>query len=183
MSHISRLSAHGNGRSCAQSRHIAHLHGTALAGCAFPRRASRITPMNSASGANGSTVRMPSRLQPGLHCQMSATASSSTRTRPRSAPTRSRRLTVRLSGLPSTRTTRSLSKAMPTNVVRREYNLALGARRANATRDYLVSRGVPASRMKTHLLRQGTSGSRPATDISCWSQNRRAVTVLGGAGM
>lgn len=64
----------------------------------------------------------------------------------------------------------------------REYNLALGARRANATRDYLVSRGVPANRMRT--ISYGKE--RPVAtcdDISCWSQNRRAVTVLGGAGM
>lgn len=64
----------------------------------------------------------------------------------------------------------------------REYNLALGARRAAATRDFLASQGVPASRMKT--ISYGKE--RPVAvcdDISCWSQNRRAVTVLGGAGM
>ena len=63
----------------------------------------------------------------------------------------------------------------------REYNLALGARRAAVTRDYLASRGVPASRMKT--ISYGKE--RPVAvcdDISCWSQNRRAVTTLGGAG-
>ena len=64
----------------------------------------------------------------------------------------------------------------------REYNLALGARRAAATRQYLVSRGVPANRMKTISFGK----EKPVAvcdDISCWSQNRRAVTVLGGAGM
>jgi peptidoglycan-associated lipoprotein len=63
----------------------------------------------------------------------------------------------------------------------REYNIALGARRAAATRDYLSSRGVPRNRMKT--ISYGKE--RPVAvcdDISCWSQNRRAVTVLGGAG-
>jgi len=63
----------------------------------------------------------------------------------------------------------------------REYNLALGQRRAAATRDYLASQGVPASRMRT--ISYGKE--RPVAvcdDISCWSQNRRAVTVLGGAG-
>ncbi|MBW8639086.1 peptidoglycan-associated lipoprotein Pal [Hoeflea sp. WL0058] len=63
----------------------------------------------------------------------------------------------------------------------REYNLALGARRAAATRNYLASRGVAASRMKT--ISYGKE--RPVAvcdDISCWSQNRRAVTVVGGAG-
>ncbi|WP_137131634.1 peptidoglycan-associated lipoprotein Pal [Rhizobium sp. FY34] len=63
----------------------------------------------------------------------------------------------------------------------REYNLALGARRAAATKQYLASRGVPANRMRT--ISYGKE--RPVAvcdDISCWSQNRRAVTVLGGAG-
>lgn len=63
----------------------------------------------------------------------------------------------------------------------REYNLALGARRAAAARDYLASRGVAANRMKT--ISYGKE--RPVAvcdDISCWSQNRRAVTALNGAG-
>ena len=63
----------------------------------------------------------------------------------------------------------------------REYNIALGARRAAATRDFLASNGVPATRMKT--ISYGKE--RPVAvcdDISCWSQNRRAVTLLGGAG-
>ncbi|MCG8271855.1 peptidoglycan-associated lipoprotein Pal [Aquamicrobium sp. NLF2-7] len=63
----------------------------------------------------------------------------------------------------------------------REYNLALGARRAAATRDYLSSQGVAANRIKT--ISYGKE--RPVAvcdDISCWSQNRRAVTTLGGAG-
>jgi peptidoglycan-associated lipoprotein len=61
----------------------------------------------------------------------------------------------------------------------REYNLALGARRAQVTRDYLIARGVPANRIRT--ISYGKE--RPVAvcnDISCWSQNRRAVTVLGG---
>lgn len=63
----------------------------------------------------------------------------------------------------------------------REYNLALGARRAAATRDFLVARGVAANRLKT--ISYGKE--RPVAvcdDISCWSQNRRAVTTLSGAG-
>lgn len=63
----------------------------------------------------------------------------------------------------------------------REYNLALGARRAAAARDFLVARGVKANRIRT--ISYGKE--RPVAvcdDISCWSQNRRAVTVLGGAG-
>ena len=63
----------------------------------------------------------------------------------------------------------------------REYNLALGARRAAAARDFLVSKGVASSRLKT--ISYGKE--RPVAvcdDISCWSQNRRAVTTLSGAG-
>ncbi len=59
----------------------------------------------------------------------------------------------------------------------REYNIALGARRAQTVREYLVSRGVAAQRMRT--ISYGKE--RPVAvcnDISCWSQNRRAVTVL-----
>jgi peptidoglycan-associated lipoprotein len=61
----------------------------------------------------------------------------------------------------------------------REYNLALGARRANAVRDYMIARGIAADRM--HTISYGKE--RPVAvcdDISCWSQNRRAVTVLNG---
>ena len=62
----------------------------------------------------------------------------------------------------------------------REYNLALGARRAQAVRDYLNSRGVEANRMRT--ISYGKE--RPVAvcnDISCWSQNRRSVTVLNAS--
>lgn len=63
----------------------------------------------------------------------------------------------------------------------REYNIALGARRAAATRDYLAAQGVPANRMRT--ISYGKE--KPVAlcdDISCQTQNRRAVTVLGGQG-
>jgi peptidoglycan-associated lipoprotein len=59
----------------------------------------------------------------------------------------------------------------------REYNLALGARRASAVRDFFIARGIPAARMRTVSYGK----ERPVAvcdDISCWSQNRRAVTVL-----
>ena len=62
----------------------------------------------------------------------------------------------------------------------REYNIALGARRAAATRDYLMARGVPSTRMKT--ISYGKERPVAVCDAeSCWNQNRRAVTVLGGA--
>ncbi|MEM9105205.1 MAG: peptidoglycan-associated lipoprotein Pal [Pseudomonadota bacterium] len=63
----------------------------------------------------------------------------------------------------------------------REYNLALGARRAAATRSYLISKGVSANRIKTISFGK----EKPVAvcdDISCWSQNRRAVTLVSGAG-
>jgi peptidoglycan-associated lipoprotein len=59
----------------------------------------------------------------------------------------------------------------------REYNLALGDRRANSVRNYLESRGIAASRMTT--ISWGKE--RPAVEGSteeAWRQNRRAVTVL-----
>lgn len=59
----------------------------------------------------------------------------------------------------------------------REYNLALGARRAAATRDYLSTRGVGRKRIRTISFGK----ERPVAvcdNISCWSQNRRAVTLL-----
>ncbi len=61
----------------------------------------------------------------------------------------------------------------------REYNFALGARRAEVAKNYLASRGVAASRIRTTSFGK----ERPVAvcdDISCWSQNRRAVTVLSG---
>ncbi|MDE2016532.1 MAG: peptidoglycan-associated lipoprotein Pal [Hyphomicrobiales bacterium] len=63
----------------------------------------------------------------------------------------------------------------------REYNFALGARRAAVTKQYLAARGIAASRMRT--ISYGKE--RPVAtcnDESCWNQNRRAVTVLTGAG-
>lgn len=60
----------------------------------------------------------------------------------------------------------------------REYNFALGAKRSEVTKNYLVARGVPSSRIRTISFGK----ERPVAvcnDISCWSQNRRAVTVLG----
>ena len=62
----------------------------------------------------------------------------------------------------------------------REYNIALGAKRAQNVREYLASRGIDASRKRT--ISYGKE--RPVAvcdDISCWSQNRRAVTVLNAS--
>lgn len=59
----------------------------------------------------------------------------------------------------------------------REYNIALGARRANAVREYLISRGVAGNRVKTVSYGK----ERPVSvcsEESCYAQNRRAVTVL-----
>ena len=63
------------------------------------------------------------------------------------------------------------------------YNLALGARRASAVQNYLISQGVSPARLKT--ISYGKE--RPieiCSDEACYSQNRRAVTVLtAGAGL
>ncbi len=65
----------------------------------------------------------------------------------------------------------------------REYNLALGARRAAAVQDYLISQGVAANRMRT--ISYGKE--RPlevCSEEACYNKNRRAVTVLSaGAGV
>lgn len=61
----------------------------------------------------------------------------------------------------------------------REYNLALGARRANTVREYLVSRGVADNRLRTVSYGK----ERPIEVCSveeCYAKNRRAVTVLAG---
>ena len=59
----------------------------------------------------------------------------------------------------------------------REYNIALGARRAAVVVNYLVSKGVDQRRITSKSFGK----ERPVAicnDISCWSQNRRAVTVV-----
>jgi peptidoglycan-associated lipoprotein len=59
----------------------------------------------------------------------------------------------------------------------REYNLALGDRRANAAKNYLAARGIDASRINT--ISYGKE--RPiamGSDEASWAQNRRAVTVV-----
>lgn len=64
----------------------------------------------------------------------------------------------------------------------REYNLALGARRANTVREYLVSRGVAGARLKTVSYGK----ERPieiCSDENCYSKNRRAVTVIAAGGL
>lgn len=64
----------------------------------------------------------------------------------------------------------------------REYNLALGARRANAVREYLVSRGIASSRMRTVSYGK----ERPievCSDEACYAKNRRAVTIISTASL
>jgi len=59
----------------------------------------------------------------------------------------------------------------------REYNLALGDRRANAARDYLESRGIAASRMQT-ISWGKERPANPASTEEAYAENRRAVTVV-----
>ncbi len=59
----------------------------------------------------------------------------------------------------------------------REYNLALGARRANAVKEYLVSQGVSTGRVETVSYGK----ERPIcteSNEACWAQNRRGVTTI-----
>lgn len=63
----------------------------------------------------------------------------------------------------------------------REYNLALGERRANAAKDYLVALGVSPDRIRNVSYGE----ERPValgSNEAAWAQNRRAVTTVGGAG-
>jgi peptidoglycan-associated lipoprotein len=63
----------------------------------------------------------------------------------------------------------------------REYNIALGAKRAETTKNFLIAQGISPQRIRT--ISYGKE--RPVAvcdDISCWSQNRRTVTVLEGGG-
>ena len=63
----------------------------------------------------------------------------------------------------------------------REYNLALGARRANAVKEYLVSQGVSAGRVETVSYGKERPICTESSE-SCYAQNRRGVTtVTGGA--
>ena len=59
----------------------------------------------------------------------------------------------------------------------RDYNLALGARRANAVRDFMVSLGVDPSRLSTVSYGKERPVSLCA-DESCWSKNRRSVSAI-----
>ena len=64
----------------------------------------------------------------------------------------------------------------------REYNLALGARRASAVQDFLIAQGVAPNRLRTVSYGK----ERPlavCSDETCYSQNRRAVTVLSAGGV
>jgi peptidoglycan-associated lipoprotein len=64
----------------------------------------------------------------------------------------------------------------------REYNLALGARRASAVQDFLVTQGVAPNRLRTVSYGK----ERPlaiCSDETCYQQNRRAVTVLSAGGI
>ncbi|MEC9434011.1 MAG: peptidoglycan-associated lipoprotein Pal [Pseudomonadota bacterium] len=59
----------------------------------------------------------------------------------------------------------------------REYNLALGARRASAVRNFLVAEGVPAGRLSSVTYGKERPEALCSAE-SCWSLNRRGVTVM-----
>jgi peptidoglycan-associated lipoprotein len=61
----------------------------------------------------------------------------------------------------------------------REYNISLSARRATATREFLLQQGVPGGRLSSIAYGK----ERPAAlcdEEQCWSQNRRSVTIITG---
>ena len=61
----------------------------------------------------------------------------------------------------------------------REYNIALSARRATASREFLLTQGVEAARVSS--IAYGKERPAALCDAEqCWSQNRRAVTVITG---
>lgn len=61
----------------------------------------------------------------------------------------------------------------------REYNLALGARRAGAARDYLISQGVDPSRISTVSYGKERPACRESGE-ACWAVNRNATTTITG---
>jgi peptidoglycan-associated lipoprotein len=61
----------------------------------------------------------------------------------------------------------------------REYNISLSARRATAAREFLIAQGVAAKRVSS--IAYGKERPAALCDAEqCWSQNRRAVTVITG---
>jgi len=60
-----------------------------------------------------------------------------------------------------------------------EYNLALGAKRANAAKDYLMTLGVPAARLSATSYGEEIPVCREETE-ACWQKNRRDRFVAGG---
>jgi peptidoglycan-associated lipoprotein len=59
----------------------------------------------------------------------------------------------------------------------REYNFALGERRANAAKQYLIAQGIPAQRINTVSFGK-ENPDPPGSDEAAWARNRRAVTAL-----
>jgi peptidoglycan-associated lipoprotein len=61
------------------------------------------------------------------------------------------------------------------------FNMKLSQTRANAVRDYLVSKGVESARIRSTGRGRDMRAAR-CDNLSCWSQNRRAVTILSERG-
>jgi peptidoglycan-associated lipoprotein len=60
-----------------------------------------------------------------------------------------------------------------------QFNMQLGQKRADAVASYLTSKGIPVARLKAKSFGNAPNRKvKACDDISCWSQNRRAVTVL-----
>ena len=59
-----------------------------------------------------------------------------------------------------------------------EYNIALGQRRANAARDYLVAKGVSSARITTISYGKDRPTALGSTTRQAWAQNRNAITSV-----
>ena len=143
------------------AHHRARLPSLAIAGCASKKTAEQRRPTSASAPA----PRRPARRR--TSPSMSATASSSTPIPRRSAPTRRQTLSTQAQWLNQYGNYAITVEGHADERGTREYNLALGARRAAATRDFLVAKGVAAKRLKT--ISYGKE--RPVAvcdDISCW---------------
>jgi peptidoglycan-associated lipoprotein len=60
-----------------------------------------------------------------------------------------------------------------------QFNMQLGQKRADAVASYLAAKGIPSARLKAKSFGNAPNRKvKSCDDLSCWSQNRRAVTVL-----
>lgn len=150
------------------------LAGIALAGCTTPERFGDGSGGAGAGGLNGdaSDPRSPAFFQQSVGDRVLFAVDQSTLT-----PLARTTLDGQAAWLNNNSDFTAIIEGHADEQGTREYNLALGARRANAVQEYLVSRGVSSNRMR--VVSYGKE--RPieiCSDEACYAQNRRAVTVI-----